>query len=83
MRRSLRLQKRLRLNPGLPENGPERAFRHIAGMVGKGGVTLVAGLYQLMTPCGLVMTVEALLRLHKLPRCTDGDQLQIKWSWAG
>jgi hypothetical protein len=62
---------------------PERAFRHIAGMIGKGGVTLVAGVYPLMTTCGLVVTVEALRRPHKFPICTEGDQLQIKWSWAG
>ena len=33
-------QKLLRLNPRLLENGPERPFRHIAGMIGNGRVAV-------------------------------------------
>ena len=33
-------QKLLRLNPGLFENGSQRAFRHIAGMIWNGGVAV-------------------------------------------
>jgi hypothetical protein len=32
------VQKIVRLNVGLAQNGPQRTFRHIAGMVGDGGV---------------------------------------------
>lgn len=57
--RRLSLQEGLRFNPRLPENGSECAFRHIAGMVGKGGVTAGGGVVtDLMTAGGLTVEFE-------------------------
>ena len=57
--RSLLLQERVRLDAGLLEDGAQRAFGHVAGMVGNGGVAVRGRvLPDLMAAGSLAMELE-------------------------
>ena len=57
--RSLLLQEHFRLNAGLLEDGAQRAFGHIAGMVGDGGVAISCRVVpDLMAAGGLAMKLH-------------------------
>ena len=73
---SHRRQKRLRRNARLLEDGAERSFRHVAGMVRNSGVT-VGGrvVLELMRAGSLAVELEAeaFEPLHNLPVTKAGE----------